>query len=136
MGAPRWLERSGGEAVAVRARRDPEPAREGASERLDRAEAAAAGDGLDRLGAGLEREARTLDAQRLDVGGGRHAGLGLERAGEVALAHARAAGERGDGEVVGEVVDHPRLQLAQRLARGALGGELSAELRLAPRALD
>src|ERR671932_726534 len=90
---------SGGEAVAVGAGRDAEAARERPSQGLDGPEAAAARDRLDRQGAALEREPRALDAERLDIGGRRHAGLGLERAREVALAHRRAGGERGDGEV-------------------------------------
>ena len=131
----------GGSAVRRRSgcgrrRRHAEPARERAAQRLHGPEPAAAGDGVDRHDPGLEREPGALDAQRLDVGGGRHPGLGLEGAGEVALAHARARGERGDRQVGVEVVGHPRLQLAQRRAVGRLRGELGAELGLAAGALD
>src|SRR4051794_9751137 len=104
---------------------------EGASHRLDGAEAALARDRLELLGSRLEPDPRLTDAQRLHVRGRRHAELAAERAREVARAHAGLRGQPLDRQVLAEVVGKPRLQLAQRLAVGQLGPEVRAELRLA-----
>src|SRR5215207_1991502 len=93
------------------------------------------GDRLDRQVARLERDPGTLDASGLHVCAGRLAGFAAEGAGEVAVAHAGAARECRDGEVLVEMVRDPRLELAQRRAVGGLGGQLGAELRLAAGAL-
>src|SRR5690349_15863223 len=90
------------EPVAVAGGADAEPALERAAHRLDRAEAAVVGNGLELLAARLEPQARLVDAQRLDVRGRRHAHLAAEGAREVALAHGRAGGERRNREVLGE----------------------------------
>ena len=50
---------------------------------------------------------------------------------EGALAHPGAPRERGDAQVVGEVVGHPALQLAQLGASRRSGAQLRGELRLA-----
>ena len=88
------------------------------------------GDGGDRLAGVLEPAARGLEAHALDVARGRDAGLGAEGAGEVARAHVGARGHRLDGVIAGDVLEHGALDLAQRLALGALRGERGAELGL------
>src|SRR4051812_50201399 len=88
---------SGGEAVAVGAGRDAEAAGERAAQGLDGPEPAAAGDGVDRHGAALEREPRALDAQRPDIGGPGHARLRLERARGGGLAPRPPGAEGGGG---------------------------------------
>ncbi len=98
--------------------------------RLGGAEAARGGDRGDRLARVLEPRARGLQAHALDVARGRDAGLGAKGAGEVARAHVGARGHRLDGVIAGDVLEHGALDLAQRLALGALGGERGAELRL------
>src|SRR5919201_2662096 len=125
---------SGREPGAVGGGVDAQAPVEGAAHGLDGAEAAARGDGLDAEVGGLELAAGALDARGLDVGGGCEAGLRAEGAREVALAHVHAGGERGHRELRVEMLDDPRLQLAQRLAARRLAGEGSAELRLPPRA--
>ena len=89
------------------------------------AEATGRGDRRNRLCGVLQTPARRLQAHLLDVARGRDAGLGAERAGEVARAHVRARGERLDGQVGRGVLDHEALDLAQRLARGLLRGRAS-----------
>src|SRR3954453_1552401 len=92
----RWSSISGREPGAVGGGVDAQAPAERAAHGLDGAEAAAGGDGLDRKVGGLELAARAFDADGLDVGGRRHAGLSAERPCEVALAHVGARGERGD----------------------------------------
>ena len=106
-----------------------------AAHRLDGSEAAGESHDLDRSVRRLERDARRLDANGLDVRTGSHTELLAKSAREVALAHVRALGKRGNGEVGVEVLGDPVLELAQRLALGGLRRELRAELRLAARAL-
>src|SRR5688572_8962923 len=120
----------GTEAMAIRRGRYANRAQEGAPHRLRGTEAARRGDGIDTRRRLLEPAARRLDADRLDEARRRHADLPREYAGEVSRAHRHAACERGDGEIRVRVVDHPRLQIAERLALGRLRGELGAELRL------
>ena len=67
----------------------------------------------------LQATPRGLQAHALDVARGRDAGLGAERAGEVARAHVRARCHRLDRVVAGDVLEHRALDLAQRLARAA-----------------
>ena len=94
---------------------------ERAAQDLGAGEPGGSSDRLQRLGAVLEQRAGPLDAQRLDVDGGRLADLGPEGAGERALAQVRAVGERGDREVLVEMAGDPRLQLAQRGPRRPAG---------------
>src|SRR5688500_3744828 len=112
--APPWG--SGGlgrlETGAVVGGPDAEAAVKRAPHGLDRAEAVVAGDRLYGGVAGLERDAGRLHACRLDVGGRRHPELLAKRAREVALTHVGARGQRGHGQVGGEVVRDPLLQLA------------------------
>ena len=112
------------EAAAVVGRADAEPAVKGAAHGLDRAEAAARATSSTGAACGLERDPRALHAQRLHVGGGRHAHLAAKaRAKLRALMRARSASAGTERSAV-EVVGDPRLQLAQRLALGGLRGEL------------
>src|SRR5215212_6956100 len=124
------------EAAAVVAGAHADASPEGPPHGLDGAEADLAGDRLGGHRPALEGDSGALDPRHLDVGGGRHPRLPSEGAGEVALAHARAFRQRRDREVAVEVVGNPLLQLAQRLALGALGGELRAELRLSAGPLE
>ena len=68
----------------------------------------------------LEQAARDLDAHLLDVRGRGATDLGTEHAGEVPGTHRDARGEPFDGVVVGGMLADPTLQLAQRIAGGAL----------------
>src|SRR5215211_6478652 len=95
---------SGGEPLAVGGGVDAHTPAERSAHGLDGAEAAVRGDGLDGKVGGLELTAGALDARGLDVCRGRHTGLRPERAGEVALAHVGAGGQRGHGEVGGGVL--------------------------------
>src|SRR3954471_23738416 len=119
------------EPLAILGRAHAEPPVKGAAHRLDRAEAACAGDDVDLLAGGLEPQTGVVHAQRLDVGRGRHAELAAKCAREVARAHVRLFGEALDGELLADVVGKPGLQLAQRLAVGHLRAQVRAELRLA-----
>src|SRR4051794_24554147 len=125
----------GAEPLAVGGRADAEAPVEGAAQDLGAREAGGARGGLDAR-AVLEQRPGALDAQPLDVRRRGHPDLGTERAGEVPLAERGAAGQRWDGEVRVEVAGDPRLELAQRLARGGLRREARAELRLAAGALE
>ncbi len=106
-------------------------ASERAAQRLGSAEAGATRDLVDAGAGGLEQPARGLDPDPLDVARGPDADLGGEHAAEVADAHRRAPRERGHREVLGRVVDDPRLQIAHRRTIRGGGGELGRELRLA-----
>jgi cell division septum initiation protein DivIVA len=118
------------EAAAILGGTYVQSAQEDAAHGLGGAEAAAGGDDGDGLAGVLQAPARGLDAHALDVAGGRDAGLGAEGAGEVARAHVGAGGHGLDGVIAGDVLEHGLLDLAQRLALGALGGERGAELGL------
>src|SRR5438034_7812608 len=98
------------ETCAVRSRAYAEAAVERAPHGLDGPEAALPCDDVDARLRALERDARLLDPDRLDVRGGRHAGLAPERAREVARAHGNALGQRGHRQVLADVRRDPGLQ--------------------------
>src|SRR5262245_9938104 len=124
----------GTEPAAVGARRDAERADEGAAHRFGGAEARAGGDGVDAVVGLLEAAPRRLDARRVDEARRRRADLAREHAREIPGAHRHAARERADRAVGRRVIGDPRLEVADRLALGALRRELRAELRLPARA--
>src|SRR3954470_13929410 len=71
------------EPVSVGGGAHAQPAVAGAAHRLDGAEAAVVGDGLELLARGLEPQARVVDPVRLDIRARRHPDLAREGAREV-----------------------------------------------------
>ena len=136
IGSPCWVSRHfGTEAATVVGGANPHLAVKCAAHGLDGPESGARGHELHRGVPRLERHPGALHAGGLDVRGRSHAHLAREGAGEVALAHVRASGERRHGEVLGHVVGYPGLELAERPPVGELRRQLGAELGLAAGAL-
>ena len=120
----------------VRGRRRADPAREGTSKRIDVAEAASAGDLFQGGIAGFEKTPDGLDADGLDIGGGRQAGLGPEQAREMPWTQAGSLGEPVDSMVLCRTGRDPPLHLLQGLATHRGAEPPAAELHLAATALE
>src|SRR4029077_5311228 len=99
-------------------------------------EAAPLGDGLELILAILKSTARCIEAGAFYKNAGRRTRLSLEVEDEIALTHMHSFCKRFNCKISIEVVENPTLQFGDRPVAIELGCEMSAELRLAPGALE
>src|SRR3984893_5095502 len=123
-------------ALPVRGRAHAQASLKEATKDFGAGEAATLGDGLELILAILESTARCIEAGAFYKNAGRRTRLSLEVADEIAWTHMHSFCKRFNCKISIEVVENPTLQFGDRPVAIELGCEMSAELRLAPGALE
>lgn len=128
--------RGRGKASSVLGGTDADDAAEGAQEGRLIGEPALSRHGRESFAATFEAPTSRVHPCALHVLARTHADLGAEQPREAALAHLRPVGQRRDGQFGARMVGDVGHQLGDHVVAGPVGGQMSAELSLAPRSVQ
>jgi len=106
---------------------------EASAQGIGAAKAAISGNIVKRVVGLLEPSSHRLDANPLDVFGGRQSRLVAKDTGEIAGRHSTSIRQAFDRKIMAQVLDDPGLQLDNRAAVRRLQAQSGAELRLPTR---